>query len=70
MGYENVAINKLQNKSVQFTGSHVMTAIAGVEFDFGKVGIGINAQIPLAQNFAEGQTKMRYNGMMHLTYQF
>jgi len=70
LGYENVAINKLQNKSVQFTGSQVMTAIAGVEFDFGKVGVGINGQIPLAQNFAEGQTKMRYNAMMHLTYQF
>lgn len=70
VGYENVAINKLESKSVQFTGSQVMTAIAGIEFDFGKVGIGINGQIPLAQNFAEGQTKMKYNAMMHLTYQF
>jgi|SRR5664279_2974471 len=69
LGYENVAINKLGAKAVQFTGSQILTAIAGVEIDFGKVGVGINGQLPLAQNFAEGQTKMRFNGMMHLTYQ-
>jgi hypothetical protein len=69
IGYENVAINQLLGKSVQFTGSQILTAIAGVEFDFGKIGVGINGQIPLAQNFAEGQTKMRFNSMMHVTYQ-
>ena len=47
-----------------------MTAIAGVEFDFGKIGIGINGQLPLSQNFAEGQTKMKFNTMMHVTYEF
>ncbi len=70
LGYENVAINKLGTKSIQYTGSQILTAIAGVEFDFGKVGVGINGQLPLSQNFAEGQTQMRFNGMMHLTYQF
>ena len=70
LGYEHVAINKLDAKSVQFTGSQILTAIAGVEIDFGRVGVGINGQLPLAQNFAEGQTKMRFNGMMHVTYQF
>ena len=69
-GYENVAINRLSGKEVQYTGSRIMTAIAGVEFDFGKIGLGINAQLPLAQNFAEGQTKMNFNSMMHITYQF
>lgn len=70
LGYENVAINKLGTKSIQFTGSQILTAIAGVEIDFGKVGVGVNCQLPLTQNFAEGQTKMRFNGLMHLTYQF
>ena len=69
LGYENVAINKLGAKSIQYTGSQILTAIAGIEFDFGKIGVGINGQLPLAQNFAEGQTKMRFNGMMHLTFQ-
>jgi hypothetical protein len=70
LGYENVAINKLGTKSIQFTGSQILTTIMGVEVDFGRIGIGINGQFPLAQDFAEGQTKMRFNGMMHLTYQF
>jgi len=70
LGYENVATNKLSGKAVQYTGSRMMTAIAGVEFDFGKIGLGINGQLPLAQNFAEGQTKMKYNSMLHITYQF
>ncbi len=70
VGYENVAINQLERKSVQYTGSEILTAIAGVEFDFGKMGLGINGQLPLAQNFAEGQTKMKFNTMMHITYQF
>lgn len=69
VGYENVAINKLGEKNIQYTGSQILTAIAGVEIDFGKIGVGINGQIPLAQNFAEGQTKMRFNGMMHITFQ-
>ncbi len=70
MGYENVAINRLEQKNIRYTGSEILTVIAGVEFDFGKVGLGVNGQLPLAQNFAEGQTKMRFNTMIHITYQF
>ena len=69
LGYENVAINSHQGKNVEFTGSRMVTGIVGVELDFGKVGVGINGQLPIAQNFAEGQTKMKFNGMMYITYQ-
>jgi len=69
-GYENVATNQLLGKNVQFTGSRILTGIVGVEFDFGKVGVGVNGQLPITQNFAEGQTKMKFNTMMHITYQF
>jgi hypothetical protein len=69
LGYENVATNSLQRKDVPFTGSQIMTAIAGVEMNFGKISVGVNGQLPMAQRFAEGQTKMRFNGMMHVTYQ-
>jgi hypothetical protein len=69
LGYENVAKNSLQKQDVQFTGSQIMTGILGAEVDFGKLGIGMNCQLPLAQNFAEGQTKMNLSAMMHVTYQ-
>ena len=69
LGYENVAINSLHNKDVRFTGSQITTGIVGLELNFGKIGVGMNGQIPIAQNFAEGQTKMEFNGMMHVTFQ-
>jgi hypothetical protein len=42
--------------------------IGGVEFNFKKTGIGINGQLPIAQDFAEGQTRMNFKGMMHITF--
>jgi hypothetical protein len=68
LGYENVAGNTLQSKMVQYTGSNVTTALAGVEFNVKKIGIGVNGQLPVAQNFAEGQTKLKFKGMMHITF--
>jgi hypothetical protein len=68
IGYEHVASNTLQKKIVEFTGSEVTTAIAGVEFSFNKVGIGMNAQLPVSQNFAEGQTSMGLKAMMHVSF--
>jgi hypothetical protein len=69
LGYENVASNTMQSKSMQYTGSTVTTGILGVEYNFGRMGVGINGQLPIAQNFAEGQTKMKFTGMMHFTYE-
>jgi hypothetical protein len=67
VGYENIATNTFQLKSVPYTGSKIMTGIVGVEYHVRKVGIGINAQIPIVQEFAEGQTRMQISGMAHLT---
>jgi hypothetical protein len=69
VGFEDVAINTHEGKNVQFTGSQVMTGIAGVEINFNRINVGINGQIPLAQNFAEGQTRLKFGGMIHITYE-
>ena len=68
IGYENVASNLLNSKEIQYTGSNVTNAIMGVEFAFRKIGIGMNAQLPLTQNFAEGQTQLKFKGMAHITF--
>jgi len=68
LGYENIATNSLQDAKVRYTGSTVTTMIGGVEFNFKKTGIGINAQLPIAQDFAEGQTRLNFKGMMHITF--
>ena len=61
-------INTVQKTAVWFTGSTVTSAIVGVEFDFNKTSIGINGQIPVSQNFAEGQTKLKFRGMLDVTF--
>ncbi len=68
LGYENVEGNLLHSEKVQYTGSHVTNAIAGVEFIFNKIGLGLNAQLPVEQNFAEGQTQLKFKGMAHITF--
>jgi hypothetical protein len=70
IGYESVAGNVLHNKRVEFTGSHVTTLIAGIEYSLKKWGIGCNAQLPVAQDFAGGQTKLKLKAMMHVTVAF
>jgi hypothetical protein len=66
--YEHVAANTLNSKNVQYTGSNVTTAQAGVEFSIKGIGFGLNAQLPVAQSFAEGQTEMKVKGMAHITF--
>lgn len=68
IGYENVAGNLLYASKVQYTGSNVTNAIMGVEFNCRKIGFGINTQLPISQNFAEGQTQLRLKTMAHVTF--
>jgi len=70
IGYESTSKNELQNTKVTFTGSNLFTSIAGVELNYKAIGIGINTQIPLSQDFAEGQTKLRFKAMAHVSYSF
>lgn len=67
VGYESIASNQLEGSKVQYTGSHVTTALAGVEYVVKKIGFGVNAQLPLEQNFAEGQTRLQWKMMAHVT---
>ncbi|HVM87508.1 MAG TPA: hypothetical protein VMT76_04925 [Puia sp.] len=66
--YEHTDINLLNNEKVQYTGSHAFSALAGVEVTFNKISVGISAQTPLVQNFAENQTKMQLRGLAHITF--
>ena len=68
IGYESIARNVLEGSKVQYTGSHVTTALAGVEYTMRKIGFGLNAQLPVEQNFAEGQTRLQWKMMAHVTF--
>jgi len=66
--YENTAESKLQSSKVDLTGGSLLQGALGVEFGFNKIAIGFNAQLPIAQNFAENQTKQKVKGMVHVTF--
>ncbi|MBS1573684.1 MAG: transporter [Bacteroidetes bacterium] len=68
--YEQAAINDLKNQKVELTGGHLMMAAAGIELAINKINVGVNIQAPLSQNFADGQTKAKLKGMMHITFAF
>jgi len=66
--YENTAESKLQNSKVDLTGGSLLQSVLGVELAFNKVAIGCNVQLPVAQNFAENQTKQKIKGMLHVSF--
>ncbi len=68
--YENLHANKLNNLKVQETGGNAVLAAAGLETNFSKMAVGLNAQLPLSQNLSNGQTTTKVRGMVHLTFTF
>jgi hypothetical protein len=40
---------------------------AKIEINYDKFAIGINSQLPVKENFAEGQTELKLRGLVHLT---
>jgi hypothetical protein len=66
--YDHSAGNRLNNSKVNLTGGNLLLASAGTEINFNKVTFGFNAQLPVSQNFAEGQTRSKLKGMVHITF--
>ncbi|MEP6673989.1 MAG: hypothetical protein ABJA78_02500 [Ferruginibacter sp.] len=66
--YENTAANTLQSLKVAQTGGYLAAASAGMEVSIKKVTIGCNAQLPIAQRYAGGQTETKIRAMAHITF--
>lgn len=66
--YEHNEASELTNVKVDLTGGSLLQAAIGTEISFNKMAIGFNAQVPVSQNFAEGQTKSKVKGMLHVTF--
>jgi len=66
--YEHNEASELTTAKIDLTGGSLLQAAAGAEISFSKMAIGFNAQLPVAQNFAEGQTKSKVKGMLHVTF--
>ncbi|MBK7562102.1 MAG: transporter [Chitinophagaceae bacterium] len=68
--YEHNQASQLINSKINLTGGSILQVAAGVEFGFNKMAIGFNTQLPATQNFADGQTKSKIKGMVHVTFAF
>lgn len=76
--FENIGGNRLNHQKIYLsdgleagrfsTGGHVLNSLAGAEVTLKQVTVGANIQLPLAQRFAAGQTKMMMQGMVHVTF--
>lgn len=66
--YETTSGNHLQGKIVEETGGYAAFAASGIELSYKKITVGTNVQIPVAQNFAHGQTTAKLRGMLHVSF--
>jgi hypothetical protein len=66
--YENAAANNLNKATVVQTGGNLTSLAGGVEVNFNKIALGVNVQLPVSQNFAEGQTQLKIKGLVHFTF--
>ena len=66
--YEHSEANQSANQKIVETGGYLLSSVAGVEVNAKKITIGCNAQLPLSQSFASGQTTTKLRGMFHVTF--
>ncbi|MEO8405080.1 MAG: transporter [Chitinophagaceae bacterium] len=68
--YEHTERSELTKEAVDLTGGSLFMASAGLELSVKKIAFGFNAQLPVSQSFADGQTKSKIKGMAHVTFAF
>jgi hypothetical protein len=66
--YDNLQANHLNKEKVEDTGGYALLGAAGAEMNFNKIAIGLNTQLPIAQNLSNHQTKTNVRGMLHITF--
>lgn len=66
--YENTAENKLSGQKVPVTGGYIATASAGTEVSIKNMTIGATVHTPVSQNYADGQTKLKWRSAVQVTF--
>ena len=68
--YERLGANKMTSGKVADTGGNAFLASAGLEVNFAKIAIGMNTQLPIAQNLSNHQTRTNIRGALHVSFLF
>jgi len=66
--YTGLGANKLTTAKIDATDGNALLAAAGVEVNFAKMAVGVNAQLPISQNLSDHQTKTNIQGMLPVTF--
>jgi hypothetical protein len=66
--YEHTEQSALLNSKIDLTGGKVLQGSVGSEISFKSMSMGLSVQLPLAQNFAQNQTKEKVKGMIHVSF--
>lgn len=66
--YQNTKPSELKGSEVDLTGGSILNGSLGAEVSIKKIAVGFNLQMPISQNFAEGQTKEKIRGMVHISF--
>jgi len=68
--YEQTGHSELLSNKIGLTGGKILQGSVGGEISFNGVAIGLSVQLPVAQNFAENQTKEKVRGVAHVSFAF
>jgi len=68
--YEHTEHSELSANKIDLTGGKILQGSVGAEIGINRLSIGFNTQLPIAQNFAENQTKAKVKGMVHVSFAF
>ena len=65
--YEVTNHNKHQGKAVENTNNHALMATTGLQIRYDRISIGVNFQMPIQQDFSDGQTTIKAKGTLQFT---
>src|SRR5215831_19142483 len=68
--YEHTNRSTLSGSKVDLTGGKIFQGSICTEVSFRSIAIGLSIQLPIAQNFAENQTKQKVKGVVHVSFAF
>ncbi len=68
--FEHTEHSVLNVSKIDLTGGKILQGSLGAEMSFNRMAVGFNAQLPIAQNFVENQTKAKIKGMVHVSFAF
>lgn len=66
--YEHFAANRESGSPIAGTGGQSLQSTLGLDIRFSRMNLGMNVQLPLAQQISDNQTHGKFKGMLQLIF--